>query len=154
MYVSYRLIFFSIHSPHFYQQTGSLDLPYSIDGQSKHLSIDQVPSTPHTTSIHHPLPILLLTSLHPRFEDCRLVEWALIWHTRISTMCFRHGQTSTSTKNPSIRVPICAVLMILIFIMTSHPLPLSSTRVRWQYQIRYTLFNWPCIEVSYPSGGH
>ena len=93
----------------------------------------------------------------PSIRGSRTVDW---WNERCMTHKNIHhvfppcGQTSTSTKQPSIRVPICAVLILIFIIMTSHPLPSSSTRVRWQYQIRYTLFNWQYHEVSYFAGGH
>ena len=48
------------------------------------------------------------------------------WHTRISATCYRHEQTSTSTKQPSIRVPnLCSINLILILwqvIHCHHPL--------------------------------
>ena len=105
--------FFSIHSPHFYfyLQTGSLHSPYTRSMVNQHISRSIGYNPHHTTSIHHPLPSLLLTSLHPRFEDCRLVEWAQMTHKNIHHVFPPCGQTSTSTKQPSICVPICAVLI-------------------------------------------
>jgi hypothetical protein len=91
---------------------------------------------------YHPLPSLLSTSLHPR-----TVDWwdEHRWHTRISAMCFRHEQTSTSTKQPSIRVPnLCSINLILILwqvIHCHHPLHVSDGSIRsgTHYLIGYTM---------------
>ena len=56
------------------------------------------------------------------------------WHTRISATCYRHEQTSTSTKQPSIRVPnLCSINLILILwqvIHCHHPLHVSDGSIR------------------------
>ena len=71
----------------------------------------------------------------PSIRGPRTVDWLneRSWHTKISTMCFRHGQTSTATKNPSIRVPICAVLIsysLWQVIRCHHPLYVFDGNIR------------------------
>ena len=128
----YHLIFY-IHSPHFYLQTSSLHTPYSIDGQSTHLSIDRVPSS------------TIITLDLPPSEDCRLVEWAQMTYKNIHHVFPPCGQTSTSTKQPSIRVPnLCSINLILILwqvIHCHHPLHVSDGSIRsgTHYLIGYTM---------------
>ena len=134
----YHLIFY-IHSPHFYLQTSSLHSPYSIDGQSTHLSIDRVPSSPS----------LLLTSLHPR-----TVDWwnERRWHTRISAMCYCWTDININQTTLHTRPDLCSINLILILwqvIHCHHPLHMSDGNIRSGTHINRLYY-----EVSYPVGGH
>jgi len=145
--------FFSIHSPHFYLQTGSLHSPFTIlDRWSIHTSLDRSGTIHITRQASISSTIITLDLSFHRSEDCRLVEWAQMTYKNIHHVFPTWTDINSNQKPINTRPDLCSIN--LIFIMASHPLPSSPTRVRWQYQIRYTLFNWPWYEVSYFVGGH